>query len=491
MQELSRRQATEWFADSIQPNPDQLLQREQGHDANLYQRILDDDQCKSAFEQRRMSVVRSELIVDPASESAADKAAADFMREQLEALPWDDKCEMMLYGLWNGHAVGECLWGTDGRLITLDNIKVRPARRFRYGIDFNRDESAGLYETTRAQPQGELRPERKYWTFCAGALDDENPYGIGLGHYCWWPAWFKRQNLKFWLVFLERFGQPTVKATTPEGWLRDPVRKRELGELLQSVQSDSWVAVPDGVVIELLEATRGASADYLGLRTAMDKAIAKIILSQTLTIDADGGQYKADIQKGVRDEVIKGDADLLMASFNRQVVRWLTEWNFPGAKPPRVWRNTAPPEDLNKRAERDGKIKQLGYSPTEDYIENTYGEGWEKNETPELAPGDVPQGTRLPANFAEAAFVLARKAQNRRDQDDIAREAISFANAYTDLVGERREQLLEFLEEADDLTTFRQKLRELQAEPPPSRAAEKLARSGFAARLLGALRNQR
>ncbi|CAK0778387.1 hypothetical protein WCLP8_680002 [uncultured Gammaproteobacteria bacterium] len=62
----------------------------------------------------------------------------------------------------------------------------------------------------------------------------------------------------------------------------------------------------------------------------MNAAIAKVVLSQTLTTDAAGGLYTSEVPKSVRNEVVRADADLVCDTFNRSVARWLTEWNHPG-----------------------------------------------------------------------------------------------------------------------------------------------------------------
>ncbi|MFK0569908.1 DUF935 family protein [Endozoicomonas sp.] len=112
--------------------------------------------------------------------------------------------------------------------------------------------------------------------------------------------------------------------------------------------------------------------------------------------------------------VIKSDADLICESFNQQVVIWLTEWNFPYATPPRVWRKTEPEEDLMVRAERDNKISTLGYEPTEDYIRETYGDGWKKKADSPLPPmgGGSPE---LPPEFAEIYSLTQKRANHRAD----------------------------------------------------------------------------
>ena len=46
---------------------------------------------------------------------------------------------------------------------------------------------------------------------------------------------------------------------------------------------------------------------------------------------------------------MKADADLLSASFNATIAKWLTEWNFPGAAPPitLIHRGTPQPLELD------------------------------------------------------------------------------------------------------------------------------------------------
>jgi hypothetical protein len=63
---------------------------------------------------------------------------------------------------------------------------------------------------------------------------------------------------------------------------------------------------------------------------------------------------------------------------------------------PKVWWDVSQPEDLVARAERDTKVRGLGYRPRPDYIAETYGDGWEPD-----APR-APAETDLPALFAEA-----------------------------------------------------------------------------------------
>jgi len=462
---------------------DSIINTKGGGDYKLYEELLRDDQIHSTFQQRRMAITSKEWQVEAGGSSAQDKAAADFIKETLDRVNWDDITDKMLYGVFYGFAVGECLWARDGAQITLDTIKVRKQRRFRWGSN------GELLLLTSTAPQGIAMPDRKFWTFATGGDNSDNPYGMGLAHYLYWPAFFKRNGMKFWLIFLEKFGQPTVKGQYPGGW--DTNKRRELLDALRSIQKDSAFIVPEGALVELVEAARSGSADYDTMYSKMDAAIAKIVLSQVMTSEAVGGQYKAEVQKDVRDEVVKGDADMIHKSASSTWIRWLTEWNFPGAATPRVWRELEDAPDLDAMAERDGKIMNLGYEPTEQYIKETYGDGWVKKAAPEPMPGLLQPGVEPPPEFAEGAGILLNKMAQRGDQGQIVEAARTFANNYQAYIGPRLDEILAYADETGDLLTFRKRLNELLEETPVEAAVREVRKATTMSRLMGMFKGQR
>jgi len=350
----------------LQPSDPVLALRSAGGDVRIYEHLLTDAQAGPLYEQRRRAVTSKEWEVIPGGDSDIDRRAADSIREQLYAVGWDRVTDMMLYGVWYGYAVSELIYKREGSEIQIDKIKVRNRRRFRF------TPQGELRLLTRSNmTEGEEAPAPYFWHFATGHDNDDEPYGLGIAHWCYWPALFKRNGIKFWLLFLEKFGMPTAVGKFP-----DSSRSEDRGKLLralESIQADSGVVIPDSMQVELLEAARSGTADYDKLCSYMDAAIAKAILGQTASTQGTPGRLGGDdLQAETREDLVKADADLIDESFSRGPVRWLTSWNFPNAQPPIVRRVIEEQDDLDARSERDERLNRMGFRPTIDYVREHY-----------------------------------------------------------------------------------------------------------------------
>lgn len=409
------------------PPEDTVLRARGGGNLEIYREVLRDEQVAATFAQRRLAVVSKEWEVQPGGKKRQDKAAADFLREQLKAVNFDRATDTMLYGVFYGYSVAECLWAREGRYVTLDDIKVRDRRRFAF------DGAYRLRLRTMHDPMpGELLPPAKFWHFRTGADHDDEPYGLGLAHWLYWPVQFKRQGMKFWLIFLEKFGQPTARGTYPANATAE--ERTRLLQALRAIQTDSGLIIPEGMQVDLIEAARSGTADYTALYDRMDKAIAKAVLGQTASTEGTAGKLGNEtLQQEVRADLVKADADLVCESFNRTVARWLTTWNFPTASAPRVWRRVEEPEDTNKLAERDQRIYQMGYKPTLGYITDVYGGEWT-----ETSPAPAVPTTPATAAFAEGDAtdsVDQQTARLGREADVPIRDMITVIRTLLDKAG--------------------------------------------------------
>jgi len=157
-----------------------------------------------------------------------------------------------------------------------------------------------------------------------------NPYGesdLRNAYRNWWSVDFLE---RFWNIYMEKFGSPTVKGSYRRG--TTAAAKQLFLTALSSVQSKSAVVFPDDMKVELLETIRQGEA---GFRLAVEyhnKQIAKAILNQTLITDDGSGVGSFALAKVHLDVLrmgLRGLKQGLEESVVReQVLRRLVEVNY-------------------------------------------------------------------------------------------------------------------------------------------------------------------
>lgn len=471
------------LTESMVANPDEIVRNRGGGKLKVYKELMRDDQVKSTLQQRRTATTKTEWYVQPGSEDQRDIEIAEFVNEQIKQLKFDQLTDKMLYALHYGYSIGEIMWAYDEQQgkIVIDTIKVRDRDRFSFSENNNLILHRGLDQ--------DIMPEDKFWCVTFGADHDDNPYGEGLAHSLYWPVFFKRNGVKFWLIYLEKYGMPTAAAKLTHGQFQDPQQRQIARQIINTIQTDSGVVVPDDFTLELIEATRSGHADYNAIKTAMDEAISKVVLSQTMTTDNGSSQSQATVHNEVKQDLIKSDADLICESFNAQVITRLVDHNYPDVQNyPQVWRRTEPQQDLLQLAERDNKIMQLGYEPTEDYVQDTYGAGWRKKTDP--LP---PSGNNVPpigAEFAEVTDLTNKRIDHRKDQQQLIDAAEVLSTEYNELYGKRIEQVKAILDSETDPETAKQRITALMAEPVDEQVTEYIEKASFFSRLMGLFSKQ-
>jgi phage gp29-like protein len=410
----------------IFPNMDPVLSGRGGGDLRLYDEVFRDGQVKSTFQQRQRAIFSKELVVEPGGKRARDREAANFIEQQLKAVRFDRATEGMSYGLFYGFAVSELIYELQGNLIGLKEIRVRNVRRFGF------DGDGQLLLKTTKNPLGELLPDKKFWVFSTGDKHDDNPYGMGLGMWCYWPVYFKREGLRSWVTFLDKYASPTALGSYPPN--ATDLEKTKLLAALRAVHVDSGISIPEGMKIELIQAARSGTADYEAMHRTMDDLITKIILSQTMTTESGASYSQSKTHQNTKDDVVKADADLICESFNAGPVKWLVDFNFAGAAYPRVFRRTDTDKDLDQVASFFIKLDQIGYQPTEALITAYFGEGWErKPESPVIPQPTLPAISQTPggdgSGTSPAEFAAADSAALPSDQVDALAEQADSATA--------------------------------------------------------------
>lgn len=337
---------------------DTLRRRAGSKGVRLYREALYDPHAYAVLQKRKLALISREWEVEPASDDKADIKAADFVRETLDALPFDRICEDLLAGLLFGYAVCEVIWIVrDGRVIPSE-IKSRAPERFVFDLD-----GVPRLLILDNMIEGVPLPERKFITHSFG--DSQSPYGLGLGSRLFWLVWFKRQLQAQWLVFCEKHASPTAVGKYAPGTSQPDQAK--LLDAIVGIAQASGITVPMGSEIGLIETAR-SGAEYEKALRYFDEQISECVLGETLTTNLHGGGSlaAAEVHSDVKDELVDADGDLLSATLNATLLTWLTEFNHPSARPPRIWRqrpaNDLEIETLRKtRAEVAVTLKKAGY----------------------------------------------------------------------------------------------------------------------------------
>jgi len=261
-------------------SPDDLLTR---RGWSIYREMTADDQIKAALWYKKTLICARPFDVKPASDSAVDKEAAEFIQKNFDAINFKRVLWEALSAFSFGFCAGEILWEISGTppQLHLKAIKFRdPEWMYIYS-----DKHGNITEFVQKPPnpidsKAEIKlPPEKVFHY-AYQKEFSNHYGISdlRGAYRAW--WSKKYVTQFWNVFLERFGAPLMKMTYPHG--SSEQLKSTLKSIMTNLSSKTDILVPEGVVIELIEATRAGQAKYEEALTYYDIRIASAILIPAL-----------------------------------------------------------------------------------------------------------------------------------------------------------------------------------------------------------------
>ena len=380
--------STEAAAGHVQRSVYELFSEMEEKDAHLH----------SVLQTRINGLLGLPRRVVPSADTAPARAAAAFANDAFAQIPRAEQLlRALLDGISKGFAVVELLWDYDaaGRLIISDWI-AHPQEWFAFDAEGRlllltppfRGSGAPIPihagRATYGANAAIAPPPRKFIALRFGA-DFRNPYGRGLCQRAYWLYWFKKNCLKYWAVFNEKHGMPTAVATCGAGTQAE--ERTRLRAILDALQTDSSIVLPETVKLSLLEANRsGSSGNYREFLDWANDEISKLALGATLTSGEgrrSGSLSLGSVHQLVRQDYIEADARLLEGLLAETVLAWLVELNFPGAPAPRLRIDTASPEDLGARIAVDRDLLALGIALPQNYFYEQYGR-------PMPAAGDQP-----------------------------------------------------------------------------------------------------
>jgi phage gp29-like protein len=384
--------------------------------SHVYEDLERDPKVFEALQKRKLAVINREWQIDPMEEGAVGEAAAQALTLEIKNLPFDRIRESLLDALCKGFAVCEIVFeGTPDKGVVIERVVQRAQRRFVFKHVEGEPQPQLRLLTTSNMLEGEELPQGKFIVHTIGARDG-NPYGIGLGRQLYWPVFFKRQALSFWLMFADKFGTPTPFGTYPKGTTqRDQIRF--LDSLVKMAQDGALVA-EEGTNVKLLEGAASGGGFYRELLDYLNAEIVGTILGETNGQGSGGAQAAAAMdRRDVRLELVKADAALLDDTINDTIIKTLCQ--LRGYPPCRLTTQVDEPEDTKAIADTYTAVFNMGFEPSLADIKEKFGEGWEKKAVV-TSPANQTANTNGKPMFSEARALRAADAKDLQAQLQLA-----------------------------------------------------------------------
>lgn len=354
------------------PDPDPVL-RKRGEDAEVLMELAADDQVITAMLARKYRVLNCPHYSFRAGAPDGEQpdAKATLVYERLMADLERTNMRSLISGILDAPFFGmvplELIWEFTAGWWHLKDIKPRPYHWFAFDLH-NNPIFRGAYGWASADPKL-LEPGK--FVIAVHQPTYDNPYGLRLLSRCLWPVAFKRGGLQFYAKFVERHGLPWVVGEAPVKAERD--EKRLMAANLARMVQDCVAVVPAGASVKLLSSGTTQGQLHEDFLARQDRAISKILMGQTLTIETDGKNSLAatEAHKGVADDIADSDKAMVADVFNE--ICWLyTRLNTEESVLAPLF-SYEEPEDLLSKADLDLKLKSMGVKWLRAHFESDYG----------------------------------------------------------------------------------------------------------------------
>jgi phage gp29-like protein len=375
----------------VRPNDELLLQKGGIAALIIYQRLLFDSNVQAAWEKVVQEITARDLIVEAASDSPGDQAVKEFVESQIYDLPMDEIFKAMLEAYVVGFSVGEVMWRRTKSGVKAYDVRPRDVRRFLFQESEDADMGFTMKLVTRANTfEGEDLPARKFMVFRYWAQANGDPYGCGLGRILYPIVKFKRRALESQLLYSDRFANPTAVATAPLSATTSEIDT--LYDHLTNLSQETALILPEGYQLEFIN-PQGSPETFSQLRDSLIREINLLIAGEDEAGSAEAGsRASSEVAQTVREVRAQELSELLCATLNESLVRWIVDLNFgTNVVAPKIRRHFVT-EDKSSLTMTDVgvMIEKVGFRPTRDWIEANFKVELEEPEDTE-AEGPLPE----------------------------------------------------------------------------------------------------
>lgn len=328
------------------PNPDPILKR-LGKDIEIYREIMSDPVIKGATRRRRSAVVGLEYGLEQGK--ASEKAMA-LCEQVLTHINLQALIRELHDASWFGYSPAEIYWERTGSLWLPSKVVGKPPEWF----GFNDNNELCLKQQGKYTPV----PPMKFIT----ARNDPtfaNPYGVADLASVYWLSVFRKGGLKFWLRFVDKYGQAFVVGKHPRATPQTEVDK--ILDSLEMLSQDGVAVIPNDGSVEILESSgKRATADMFErlLKHCRDE-INIALLGQNQSTDASSTNASAQAGIEVTDDIRDADGVMIAEAIN-ELLGYVVALNIGESEPVPVWSMWETNDETERLTKLITSAKQAG-----------------------------------------------------------------------------------------------------------------------------------
>ena len=362
------------------PDLDPVL-RKMGKSITALQELLTDSHLESVWSVRCAATSGAEWFCAPGDDSAAAEVAAEAFAAELQKLDVPRIIEEMMDAVAYGYSPLEVLWTPEEGRWGIADIVGKPPQWF----EFNQRNELVLKRGIAGAE--ELPPNR--FLLVQHRPSYANPYGAKVFSKCYWPCVFKKNGMRWWTAYVEKYGGAFMYGKYPMNAGQDYQDK--FITALSKMATDAVAIFQEGSEITITTAAdkKGGSDVHDTYIQKVNAEISKAVLGQTLTTEiGNTGSYAAAAAHNlVREDLAAADRRRICAAFDR-LAKVYTMYNFGDVAAPLF--QFVKDEDLQlERAGRDVQLYQVGWRPKKEYFMREYGMQEDDFDIQEAPSGDM------------------------------------------------------------------------------------------------------
>lgn len=371
---------------SVKLTPDRLAgifrEADAGHilrQAELFEEMEEKDPILgSVLHTRRLAVQGLDVEILPASDSAEDKAIAEAFNQNLEDLDLEEPLLHLLDAIGKGIGTVEINWDLSSGQAWITGMDWIPNKRWTFH-ELSAGWNAPLPKLPRLLTEDQpidgidVPPFKVIYHRYLGRSGFAQRAGLlrSVAYY----YLFKNYDIKDWVIFLEKYGQPLRIGKFTPGASDDD--KEVLREAIQNLGVDAGAMISDTTMLDILEAkTAQTSGDlYENAASYFDKVYQIAVLGQNATTEGTPGKLGNDTARAqVRDDILKADARAI-----QKTLRWQMVWPWVGfnfgwdKKVPEIRFVITEPEDLQMLSTTHKNLVDMGVPIPLSFMRKKYG----------------------------------------------------------------------------------------------------------------------